>query len=76
MQSGYIASPTNAQAIDLIKSYQDVKYSVLATNAAKDNRRWASAGINSKNQIWVMSSAASNASSTTPCFWYTQGYGQ
>ena len=76
VQSGYVASPTNAQTINLIKSYQDVNYTIITSNADKSNRRWASAGINSKSQIWVMASASSSTASSTPCFWYTQGYAE
>lgn len=69
-------SPTNAQNVTLPKPYATTNYSVIASSNHNDtaNRRWASAGVTSTTQIWVMSSSSATGASTTSCFWRTEGY--
>lgn len=76
LEQGGQITPTNAQTVTLPKPYRDTNFSVIATSNYKDtaNRRWASAGVTSNTQIWVMSSSSSTAASTTLCTWEAKGY--
>ena len=75
-EQGGQVSPTNAQAVNLLKAYANTSYSVIATSNHKDtsNRRWASAGINSSSQIWVMTSSSATGASTSEATWVACGY--
>lgn len=77
VQGGRI-TPTNAQAVTLPKPYANTNYNVIATSNYNDtaNRRWASAGVTSATQIWVMASTSATGASTTSCMWRTEGYGK
>lgn len=76
LEQGGQITPTNAHEITLPKPYRDANFSVTATSNYKDtaNRRWASAGVTSNTQIWVMTSSSSTAASTTLCTWEAKGY--
>ena len=76
LEQGGQITPTNAHEITLPKPYRDTNFSVTATSNYKDtaNRRWASAGVTSNTQIWVMSSSAATSASTTLCTWEAKGY--
>lgn len=75
-QGGVITSSSGAQAVNLLKTYKDTMYTVVAVNNYKNTstRRWASAGINTTSQIWIMNSINASENSSTPASWYTCGY--